>query len=785
MPRTRTKDDDEDDCVCLQMKRLLICLFFPIILSLASCTQIEILEPGPGGSYPERVVVVRAAITPPAPGGCARGWLLSLNLDGLGAKEFSEALEITPDGAEVSGIASLPGRGLHLLLLTIDTDADGDPDGIGSAAFWAVGTQAAFDLSGDGGLFDLPFPFDLRRHPDGRPKLDDFPNPFGNFMVSRYVEAADAELTDFGVQSGVFLRFDGRIDPSTLPADPAESLEPMSPIFLIHLGPDRGRVGERAPIEVKFIERGGKYHPANLLAALPVQGMPLRPASRYGLVVTRAVEDVHGLPLAPPAALSAFARGEVPDCPLCPEAAPLFEELFEVLEAEGIGPDEVAAATVYTTADPVARDFRLRDFMASLPAPEPAGPLERIETYEDFTFVRGEFPIPLLQDGSPPYALEGGAIRFDAFGDPIVQGEALDRVAFALPHGPMPPEGWPVMMYFHGGGGTYDQVIHRGRRPAPDESADPGTGPALIAARRGWASIGWDGALCGARGVGDSSLDEILFFNVFNPYSFRDNIRQAAAEAALLANLLETIEIEAALCPDCETGGEPIRFDTSRLITMGQSTGSTVSPLFLASDPRPVAGILSGAGGSFILNVEQKESPLDMRAFAGLLLGVPPEDLDRFHPLLSLYSMFLDPAEPISYGPYIIHAPRAGMAPKHIYMTLGILDHYMLPDIANALAVSVGLDLVEPVIEASSARAVELAGGRIIEAPVEGNLDTPHGPVTGVLVQYLEDGILDGHHVIFQLEEPKYQYGCFLESYLPGACPSIPVPIPDSQAPCR
>jgi len=482
--------------------------------------------------------------------------------------------------------------------------------------------------------------------------------------------------------------------------------------------------------------------------------------------------------------LVAFVHGEVPDCPLCPEAAPLFEELFEVLASEGVGPDEVVAATVYTTTDPVAQDFRIRDFMASLPTPEPAGPLVRTETFDDFTVIEGEIPILLLQDGCPPYAFEGGAIHFDAFGDPIVQGEALDHLAIALPHGPMPLEGWPLLMYFHGGGGRARQVIDRGRRPDPEASWEPGTGPALVAARRGWASIGWDGPLCGIRGTGSADLDEVLFFNVLNPYSFRDNIRQAAAEAALLVNFLDAIEIDPALCPDCETGGGPIRFDTSRLITMGQSTGSPVSPLFLASDPRPAAGILSGAGGSFILHVEQKTLPFDMRAFASLVLGVPARDIDRFHPVLSLFSMFLDPAEPISYGPYIIHEPRDGARPKHIYMPMGIIDHYMLPDIANAFAVSIGLDLVEPVIEASSARAVELAGERIIAAPVQGNLETPKGPATGAFIQFPEGGIIDGHHVTFQLEEPKYQYGCFLESYMPGECPRIPVPIADSQAPC-
>ena len=108
----------------------------------------------------------------------------------------------------------------------------------------------------------------------------------------------------------------------------------------------------------------------------------------------------------------------------------------------------------------------------------------------------------------------------------------------------------------------------------------------------------------------------------------------------------------------------------------------------------------------------------------------------------------------------------------------------MLPEIANALAVSIGLDLMESVIEASSAEAVALAGGAVLEGPVAGNLTTPGGPATGAFVQY-PDGILDGHHVTFQLEAPKYQYGCFLESFATGTVPCIPVAVEDSTAACR
>ena len=45
--------------------------------------------------------------------------------------------------------------------------------------------------------------------------------------------------------------------------------------------------------------------------------------------------------------------------------------------------------------------------------------------------------------------------------------------------------------------------------------------------------------------------------------------------------------------------------------------------------------------------------------------------------------------------------------------------------------------------------------------------------VTGVVVGALEDGNLDGHHVNYQLDELKYQYGCFLRTFIDTGMPIL------------
>ena len=117
-------------------------------------------------------------------------------------------------------------------------------------------------------------------------------------------------------------------------------------------------------------------------------------------------------------------------------------------------------------------------------------------------------------------------------------------------------------------------------------------------------------------------------------------------------------------------------------------------------------------------------------------------------------------------------------------MFQGIVDHYILPDIANATTLSIGLDLAgteldqspqEPAGQTPVTTLLPLAGLSTISLPAAQNLTLPDaGTSTGVLVQANGDAIEDGHEVVFQTDGPKHQYECFLKSTLAGA-PSVPV----------
>src|SRR5262249_39743086 len=68
-------------------------------------------------------------------------------------------------------------------------------------------------------------------------------------------------------------------------------------------------------------------------------------------------------------------------------------------------------------------------------------------------------------------------------------------------------------------------------------------------------------------------------------------------------------------------------------------------------------------------------------------------------PALSLAQWALEPSDPPVYADLVIRNPRSRGTPAHVLMLQGIVDNYILPDIANATSLSLGLDLAGPAID--------------------------------------------------------------------------------------
>src|SRR5207247_913528 len=113
-------------------------------------------------------------------------------------------------------------------------------------------------------FFALPWPMDSRlvMEDDGRRHLDltGFYNPGDTTAIGQYLALFHREPTDgFGTSSAIYFRFDGPVDPATLPAAPEDSLADSSSVFVVDVTPGSPDAGQRIPVRARFTRDKGLY----------------------------------------------------------------------------------------------------------------------------------------------------------------------------------------------------------------------------------------------------------------------------------------------------------------------------------------------------------------------------------------------------------------------------------------------------------------------------------------------------------------------------------------------
>jgi hypothetical protein len=624
-------------------------------------------------------------------------------------------------------------------------------------------TTVEMDFTRHAGFYAAPFPDESRRGLDGAIDLSDFPPPGRVALVEallRVLESAEG----FATTSTIYFTTTAPIDVDSLPAL-LDSEEPGAALLLTAIDSASPDYGLRLPFSADFAADATPFGAANLLSMLPLQGRPLRPETRYLAAVTTAVRDASGTALAPSPAIALLASGGCPEGLAAPACADYRAGLAALAEL-GVATSEVAGLAVFRTWDPTAGLYAGLADARALEPPAPVAPLALHETFDGYCVFVGELDLPVFQGGSPPFQPTGGGWVTED-GRLVQQGTERARLVVTLPRRAAPEAGFPTAVFVRTGGGGDRPLVDRGVRTAPGgPAAAPGSGPARELAAAGFAGVMVDGPHGGARNPTGGD-EQLLVFNFTNPFALRDNLRQSALELALLPDVLDDLRVDASECPGLAS--DDVGFDLDHLALMGHSMGATIAPLVLAAEPRYGLGILSGAGGSWIENVIYKESPLRVRPIAEAILGYRPGALRAHDPALMLMQWAGEPADPPVFARDIVAAPG-----RDLLMLQGIVDTYILPSIANATSLSLGLDLVGEPLDATEAR---LDGFVPLEAllregqarhgfPVQGNRDG--GAHTAAVVQHPEDGVEDGHEVMFQTEAPKVQYRCFLETSLAG-----------------
>jgi hypothetical protein len=636
-------------------------------------------------------------------------------------------------------------------------------------------------------FYDAPFPSDDLVRDDGTIAIDGFPNPDGAMLVEQGKALLASDARGFAENGGVFFTLSGAIEPERLP-DMTSTTAPTAGAALIGVTAGAPDYLMRYPVTVRFEADGGPFGAPFMLSMLPLQGVPLRARTTYAAVVTRA------LGVAPSDEMASIAAGTRPAA-MSERAFDEYRAALASLAQAGIDAADVAGLAVFTTDDPTAALGTVVRDMLSRPLPVPDSPFVRTDLFDDFCVYTATIPMPDYQEGSPPYdfANGGGTWTFDASGKPVVQRTERAGLVVTIPRGAMPPTGWPVVHFVRTGGGGTRPLVDRGPEAATGGPAlVPGTGPALWFAKAGFAGASVDGPHEDIRDLTNGNED-FEIFNVFNAPALRDNVRESAAEYALFAHVLSALEIDVSDCP----GASPTtaRFDASRTALMGHSMGSTIAPLVLSVEPMYRAAVLSGAGASWIENILWKEQPLSVRGAFELLLGYQAthRPLDEDDPVVTLFQWAEEPADPLVYTRAVLDGP-ASSAP-HILMEQGIVDHYIMPPIANATSLSLRLDLAGPALDGTNAELVADGAPTLeselpfskrsqIALPASGNRVAGGGRITAVVVQHPSDGVEDGHEMVFQTDAPKREYRCFLQTWAAGQMPRVPQ-AGDADGPCQ
>ncbi|MGH7298402.1 MAG: alpha/beta hydrolase family protein [Polyangiaceae bacterium] len=639
-------------------------------------------------------------------------------------------------------------------------------------------------------FYDAPFPSDDLLQPDGSIAIAGFPNlpdPDQVALVDQMKQMVASTAHGFAQEGAVYFSLGGAAHPINLP-DVATSVTPQASVFLMSVTAGSPDYLQSYPVTVRFNPQTGPFGVPDMLTLLPLQGTPLRPKTTYAAVVTSAT----GLDASDE--MASIASGIRP--PTMTQA--VFDEYWGALGAlqqAGVAATDVAGLSVYTTDDPTAQLGVVLADMLSRPLPAIDSAFHRTDLFDTYCVYEATLPMPDYKSGEAPYTFSdsGGGWQYDASGKPIVQRTEEAGVVVSIPRAPMPASGWPVAHFIRTGGGTNRPLVDRG--PEATNGGDPiapGTGPALWFAKAGLAGAMVDGPHEDSRNL-TSDNEDFLMFNINNLEALRDNVRESAAEYALFAHILAGFSIDVSDCPGT-TG--PATFDASRMALMGHSMGATIAPLVLAIEPMYKAVVLSGAGASWIENIIWKQLPTPIRPFVNLELRYnsldPPRNVPEDDPVLTLFQWAAEPADPLVYTRTLVHEPAPGQSPRQVLMEQGIVDHYILPPIANATSLSLGLDLAGPPLDASSSEllgdaaptlesVIAYSGRRQLVLPVSGNQG---GGLTGVVVQHPSDGIEDGHEMVFQTDPPKREYRCFLQTWAAGQTPLVPLPG-DLSGPCE
>ncbi len=603
-------------------------------------------------------------------------------------------------------------------------------------------------------FWDKPWPDDSRMKQFSLAEdLLRFPNPSQLNVLEDYL-AAIAQIValpgyGFSTNGAIYLPFDNPINEPDWPSALATT-QLDSPIQLINISKNSDNCGNRIPIEIKWARWGDTYLPPNTLIAMPAAGFPLESNTQYALVVDRSIVSESGRLLQPNAAWRHWVLQQ--DTALtqrCDDNTSILSE-DDFLRT-------IVAGTLFTTGDPqlfIREGHKvLQTSTIDFAAPDTSQALGT-----QCTEYSGWITLPQFQVGQKPYLLEGGYPRFDTGQQPVAQSFEAVRYTLALPSDyPANATDFPWMIYAHGTGGDRRTVIRNGI------ATDVCQKMAVFAISQ---------PLHGLRRAQPNDDPTFLSFNFLNLRSLVFTFLQGGLDLIALNNNLrgQSIQVQFDGYPEALTLQE-------KAIFMGHSQGALAGAFSVAADSENLHGaVFSGSSGHFIHVILDKTEPI---AFAPIIEALLSHfgSMTKYSPILSLFQLVADPADPINYAPYYLQHPLdkssgAAWSPIHLFISEGIYDAYTPPSSTEAFIIASSVDRVDlPIKPVPLFEDLVVAKKRLqLKRPATGNHTVLGRQVSAWTIQYPS-----GHYSLLDTQQGKQDLNAFLIDLAEARIPVTPL----------
>lgn len=625
-------------------------------------------------------------------------------------------------------------------------------------------------------FFRLPFPNDARIK-NGKVDLTGFPTP-GSFLlgydpVRIYVDALTANETGWGAYSTILFRFSGPIDFSTFTGGttpPVALLDITDPAAPLNAGLGWG-----------YSSPGGLYICHDWFAVRRPPGTPFEPGHTYVAYLTTAGRDSKGRAIARSPQFTMMLASSAPADPGLAGAYASYKPFRDYLLAQSISPSTILNATVFTTSDfrapmealastvisgtvPTASSWVKCGTGVASPCPQADGDRACGGASSDYDEYHALVTLPIFQQGIEPYLASGGDTL------PLLPRSENVCMAITVPKGTPPANGWPLVVYAHGTGGSFREHVR------------PEVAGVLAKATTPMAVLGYDQVEHGPR-RGTSTLSPIILFQNFrNPAALRGNMLQSAADVVSMGRFAKTLTIPAAV-----TGTSDIKVDPTAIAFFGHDQGSTAGSVGLPYTDDYSAAVLSGNGASLMDALLTKTQPVNLAVGFPFAIGGDYDAQKHLfggidHPVLTLMQQWIDPGDPLNYGSKIARIPNSGIRSKSVFQTYGLGDTYSPPATMATYALAAGLDLAAHDTSVANAQTLADGGvlvhsdpiGSLVEQPVplSGNFTSTTGIVTLAVREY-QNSAGDGHFVVFEVPGANQDAVRFLAGAVSGQTPVV------------